>query len=113
MSFGSRLKELRVKRNVTQQQIADFIGVGRTTIAGYETKDKNPDFDKLRLIAKFFDVTTDYLLEIDDEEKRLRDNEATIATHRIDFGEDLPDEAYEELDSLLNYIRYKYKKDKD
>ncbi|WP_420376950.1 helix-turn-helix domain-containing protein [Romboutsia lituseburensis] len=38
------------------------MGVGRTTITGYETKDKCPNFDKLRLIAKFFNVTTDYLL---------------------------------------------------
>ena len=111
MSFGSRLKELRTKRSVTQQQLADFIGVGRTAIAGYELKDKSPDFDKLRLIAKFFDVTTDYLLEIDDNEKRVDNNDITIATHRHDFGEDLPKEAYDELDSILGYIKHKYKKD--
>lgn len=111
MSFGLRLKELRTKRNVTQQQLADYIGVGRTAIAGYETKDKCPDFDKLRLIAKFFNVTTDYLLEIDNNEKRLDNSDTTIATHRVNFGEDLPEEAYEELESILNYIRHKYKKD--
>ena len=38
MIFGDRLKQLRLKHNVTQQQLADYLGVNRTSIAGYETK---------------------------------------------------------------------------
>lgn len=112
MSFGERLKELRLKKNVTQQQIGDYIGVGRTTIAGYETKDKHPDFDKLRAIATFFNVTTDYLLEIDEKENKNSSNEITMATHRIDAGEDLPEEALAELDEYILYLKYKYKNSK-
>ena len=36
MIFGDRLKQLRLKHNVTQQQLADYLGVNRTSIAGYE-----------------------------------------------------------------------------
>ncbi|MGL5312921.1 MAG: helix-turn-helix domain-containing protein [Peptostreptococcaceae bacterium] len=108
MSFGERLKELRVKNNVTQQELADYIGVGRPSIAGYETKSKHPDYDKLRLIAQFFNVTTDYLLEISDTLSSINE-ESTIATHREEYGEDLPEEARKELDEFISYLKFKYK----
>jgi transcriptional regulator with XRE-family HTH domain len=62
MSFGDKLRELREKKGVTQQDLADFLGVGRPTIAGYETKNKQPDYDKLVKIADYFNVPIDYLL---------------------------------------------------
>ena len=108
MSFGERLKQLRIKNNVTQQELADYIGVGRPSIAGYETKKKHPDYDKLKLIAQFFNVSTDYLLEITDNCEYV-DKNVTIATHREEFGEDLPIEARKELDDFINYLKFKYK----
>lgn len=107
MSFGEILKQLRTDNNVTQQELADYIGVGRPSIAGYETKKKHPDYDKLKLIADFFDVSTDYLLEY--QKDNPSNSEITLATHREDFGEDLPKEAQAELDNYLNYLRFKYK----
>lgn len=62
MNFGERLKELREDKNLIQQDIADILKVGRATIAGYETKGKQPDYDKLTKLAEFFNVSTDYLL---------------------------------------------------
>lgn len=108
VSFGERLKQLRVKNNVTQQELADYIGVGRPSIAGYETKKKHPDYDKLKLIAQFFNVSTDYLLEITDICEPVNNN-PTIATHREEYGEDLPIQARKELDEFINYLKFKYK----
>ena len=105
MVFGERLKQLRAKHNVTQQQLADYLGVNRTSIAGYETKGKHPDFDKLRALANYFDVTCDYLIGQEDEESR----DLTIATHRTMFDEDLPKDAKDELDEFVNYLKFKYK----
>lgn len=62
MPFGDILKLLRENRGLTQQGLADVLGVGRATIAGYETKGKQPDYDKLKIIAIYFNVTIDYLL---------------------------------------------------
>lgn len=62
MSFAVRLKKLRNARNVTQQDLADYLNVTRPTIAGYETKGKEPDYNTLFLIASYFDVSIDYLL---------------------------------------------------
>ncbi|MDE5778341.1 MAG: helix-turn-helix domain-containing protein [Lachnospiraceae bacterium] len=61
-SFAARLKKLRNTRNVTQQDLADYLNVTRPTIAGYETKGKEPNYNTLFMIASYFDVSIDYLL---------------------------------------------------
>ncbi len=62
MKFASTLKGLREKKHITQKDLADVLGVTRSAIAGYETKDKQPDFERLLRIASYFRVTVDYLL---------------------------------------------------
>ena len=58
-----RIKELRAKENMTQEQLALAIGVERSSIGKYEGKQGViPSVDVLRAIADYFNVTTDYLL---------------------------------------------------
>lgn len=68
--FGSRLKDLRKEKGITQKQLADMLKVGRPTIAGYETKGKEPDFDTVVLLADYFGVTVDYMLGRDETRKK-------------------------------------------
>lgn len=62
MNFSSNLKQLRQGRHMTQEALARYLNVTRPTIAGYETKNKQPDYDKLQKIAECFEVSIDYLL---------------------------------------------------
>lgn len=62
VTFGERLRELRKMRDLTQEQLAEELQVGRAALARWETKDANPDRDTLVKIASFFNITTDYLL---------------------------------------------------
>ncbi len=62
MKFSVTLKELREQYHVTQSELAEYLEVTRSTIAGYETKGKQPDFERLLQIADFFHVSADYLL---------------------------------------------------
>ncbi|MGL6107060.1 helix-turn-helix domain-containing protein [Romboutsia sp.] len=107
MSFGDKLKQLRNERMVTQQELADFIGIGRASIAGYETREKHPDFEKLKRIATYFNVTTDYLLDY--ERDSSNDDETTVINNKIDIYEGLPEEAKYELHEYINYLKFKYK----
>jgi transcriptional regulator with XRE-family HTH domain len=60
--LGERLKELREGKELTQQEMADMLGISRGTYAHYEINRREPDdATKIRL-ADFFNVTLDYLL---------------------------------------------------
>lgn len=60
------LKKLRNSNNLTQQEMADQLGISRSTLAGYESENKQPSYETLIQIAKKFDVSTDYLLGVTD-----------------------------------------------
>ncbi len=66
MAFAEKLKALRHEKNMTQEYVAERMNVARSTIAGYETKNRQPSHEKLSAFANLFHVTIDYLL--DDEE---------------------------------------------
>lgn len=67
MNFSATLKELRESKNITQEELASYLKVSRPTIAGYETKNRQPDYEKLLKLSQFFNVTVDYLLTGSDE----------------------------------------------
>ena len=62
MKFSNTLKDLREIKQVTQGQLAEYLKVSRPTVAGYETKNHQPDFEKLEKMARYFDVSIDYLV---------------------------------------------------
>lgn len=54
--FGSRLRCLRKQEELTQQQLADKLGIKKSTISMYENGKREPDFETLESIAEFFNV---------------------------------------------------------
>ena len=57
-----RLKELRLKLGLTQQNIADYLGVTHTTYNYYEKGKSEPDIEKLSKMAVLFNTTIDYIV---------------------------------------------------
>jgi len=62
MNFSNNLRILRKEKNVTQRQLATYLCLSRSTIAGYETKEHQPDFVTLEKLAIYFEVSIDYLI---------------------------------------------------
>lgn len=60
--LGDMLKDLRNRNNKNQEELADYLGVKRQTYGAYERNVSLPDLDALKKIAKYFEVSTDYLL---------------------------------------------------
>lgn len=60
--LNERLKQLRKEKKVTQQDVANYLGITRPAYTAYEKGNRNPDYDLLNKLAKYFNVTTDYLL---------------------------------------------------
>lgn len=64
--FSERLIALRKERGMTQNDLAQVCQKQRSTVSGYETASKEPDFELLCQLAEYFGVTTDYLLGRED-----------------------------------------------
>ncbi|MCM1277072.1 MAG: helix-turn-helix domain-containing protein [Lachnospiraceae bacterium] len=60
--FAQRLKTLRKERGITQQQLADGVGISKGGLSYYENSGRTPDISILERFADYFGVTTDYLL---------------------------------------------------
>ncbi|EGL82062.1 helix-turn-helix domain protein [Caldalkalibacillus thermarum TA2.A1] len=84
--LGIRLKELRKEHKLTQPQLADKLNVGKSTVAMWETGDREPDYEMLQKIADFFEVSTDYLLgRVDDPHLYSNREEAERAVQKKGF----------------------------
>ena len=70
IDIGSKIKELRLEKGLLQKDLAIQLGVARNTITQYEKNLANPSYEVLIAIAKFFNVSTDFLLGIEDETGR-------------------------------------------
>lgn len=67
MSIGERIKLARKNAHMTQQDLAEAVGVAKSTIAGYEIGVREPDSIRIYRIAKALGVSGDYLLDIEIE----------------------------------------------
>lgn len=61
-TFASRLKQLRLNKNLRQKQVANLIGVNKSAISTYENNTRQPSFEILVRLATLYRVSTDYLL---------------------------------------------------
>ena len=61
-TFASRLRQLRLDKNLRQEQVTILICVNKTAISTYENNTRQPSFDILVRLATLYRVSTDYLL---------------------------------------------------
>ena len=99
MAFAEKLKALRLENNMTQEYVAQRMSLARSTIAGYETKNRQPSHEKLQAFASLFHVTIDYLLD---------DEEPTYIT--MDEARTLPDDTQ---NLLIRFRRLPIRSKKD
>ena len=66
MSFGSRLKELRIEKNESQKVVAENIGLSINTISQYESDSRFPNEEMLRRLCMYYKISSDYLLGLTD-----------------------------------------------
>lgn len=69
MSFGAIIRKLRLDKNMTQEQLAEVLSISAQAVSRWETNLALPDISLLPVLANYFDVTTDYLLEVDISKK--------------------------------------------
>lgn len=64
--FGDNIKKLRTAHNLSQVQLADELSVSKQTVSNWENNNILPSIEMLLKISRFFSVSTDFLLELDD-----------------------------------------------
>jgi len=65
-AFASRLKEVRKKHRMSMLELGRRIGIAKSTVAGYESGDREPSLGTVAAISRIFNVSSDYLLGISD-----------------------------------------------
>lgn len=108
MSFSKRLKALRIQNHMTQQDVANAINVARTTITGYETKNRQPSHEKLTALAELFDVSVDFLIDPTDS----TNGDPLILQHEMEVDKDVhslySQLSYRSRIDALRYLSYLY-----
>lgn len=116
-----KIEVFKKKRNLSQQYMADFLGITRQGCGKYEDGKSEPDSKSIVKLADFFDVTTDYLLgntnnpeykfdSLAEMKKIVEEYEIQgIFIHNIEDWENLTDEDIRELRSHFEYIAHKAK----
>ncbi|MBQ8559833.1 MAG: helix-turn-helix transcriptional regulator [Tyzzerella sp.] len=108
MNFANTLKNLRESNNVTQDELAKYLKVSRPTIAGYETKNHQPDFERLIKLSEYFQVSIDYLIKGKEADKSASksslDQEVQRSYQRLSI---------ESKQDVLKYIRLLELRDKN
>lgn len=89
--FGKRLKEIRKKAHITQQQLGDMVGVTKVSICCYENGTRTPTLETLIDLADSLNVHLNYLLGVDalaiDEDNK--NNTLNIAKDEIELIREL------------------------
>jgi repressor LexA len=98
------LKTLRTDKKISQQKLANDIGVSRSTIAMWETGGSQPDNDNLKELAKYFNVSVDYLLGREEQTPTL-DKQLEGIEYAL-YGE-LHDLTDSEKEDILSYVKFK------
>lgn len=84
-TLGERLREARIYKNLTQDEVASRLGVTRSVIARYESNTNDPPSENLKKLAEIYEVSTDWLLG----RTNVREIPGIYAAHRDD-GYDTP-----------------------
>ena len=69
--IGSKLRELRKKRGISQEDLAKVLGVTKSTISKYELGQREPDINAILKISEQFGASVEYLLGVVDEDGLL------------------------------------------
>lgn len=62
MNLADRIQSLRKAKGISQEELADIIGVSRQAVSKWESEQSTPDAEKIILLSDYFETTTDYLL---------------------------------------------------
>lgn len=79
MTIADRIQSLRKAKGISQEELADKIGVSRQAVSKWESEQSSPDLEKVILLSDYFEVTTDFLLKGIEPTAEVREKEGQDA----------------------------------
>ena len=95
MELGKKIRQLRFKAGLTQEQLADKLGIGPQSVSKWENAVAMPDISALPLLAEIFGVSIDDLFDLSAEQRLNR------IENRLDTEKDLPQELFMDYKEFL------------
>ena len=95
MELGKKIKQLRFRARLTQEQLAEKLGIGAQSVSKWENAVAMPDITLLPLLAEIFGVSIDELFDLTTEQRLNR------IENRMDAEEELPTDVFQEFESFL------------
>ena len=91
MLIGKRIKDMRLEKGLSQEELGDLLGVTKVSVCGYENGTRTPSLDTFNLLADVFHTTTDYLLgrEIVIRDEESREYLGNISQDDVDIIQEL------------------------
>lgn len=84
MTLGARLQELRLRRGMSQDALADKLGVSRQAVSKWERDEATPDLDKIIKLSELYGISLDALLK--DEPQPAKTQQAPPQPHKADWN---------------------------
>lgn len=116
-TLGDRIKKLRDRENIQQNDFAKKIGVSNVVLSRYESGERKPDYDTLDKIADYFQVSTDYLLGRTDSPNYEQNDNDQLKYYIDKINKEFPDSdlmfkdmeslTAEDLKEVYEYIKFK------
>lgn len=100
--FDKILRLLRNEKGMSQQELADALGISKSSINMYERGERQPNFEVLEAIADFFNVDIDYLLGRTNKTTKII-NPQTIAAH-FD-GDEYTEEELSKIKEFAEFVK--------
>lgn len=81
--LSDRLRDLRIKRNLSQKELAKHLGISPSIVSSYELGERIPSVDRLLALANFYGCSIDYLLGRSQKEPVTPIDTAGLSTEQI------------------------------
>lgn len=105
----NRIKELRLEKGLTQEDLGKVVRVSARSIGFYESGERDPDTSVLSAFADYFDVTIDYLLGRTNIRKPTLPSDVKDIAFHLSVDE-LTDEGKQQVVDYIEFLKRKYKK---
>lgn len=97
--MANNIKQLRLRRGITQIELAKLCNISQSALSGYETGRYEPDIDTLVRIAKIFNATIDEVVGVV-QDQEISDIESALSREIHDLTD-------VEMQDILDYVQFK------